>query len=316
MPSLGTIGGMDYESDRRRAPPQPDVEEQARRTVNWIAECEMIEDMRASVSREFPTLSIPHINYYLATIVIENNLGADWYRAHVESGDRRNPRNAFLRSGPRTRMERRDHFFRVLELGRRIFELGQEDFIELLIANLRQRDLEGALFEADVVRMLVSLPVVVALRETSGVKGDDYDIDLWLTPDIPLAIEAKTRAETGLYSDKRLTKTLENARTQLPKVGFGAVFVKIPTPWLDDAEYQRQHAEVVEAFLRSTTRVQFIVLIWDDWKPGSQGNRWRCDIGRRIFRSPSIAGLPKFWIDGYDKIWGTGIDVIAPNAPF
>lgn len=304
------------EPDRRRAPPQPNLDEQAIRTVAWISECERIEDLRDSLTREFPTLSIPHINYYIATIVIENNLGSDWYHAHVASSNRRNSSNAFLRSAPNTPMERRDHFLRVRELGRRLFELGQEDFIELLIGNLKQRDLEGALFEADVIRMLVSLPVVVALRETSGVKGDDYDIDLWLTPDTPLAIEAKTRAETGSYSDKRLTKTLENARTQLPRDGLGAVFVKVPTPWLDDAEYEQRHSEVVEDFLRKTTRVQFIVLVWDDWKPGSEGNRWRCDVGRKIFRSPLITGLPKFWIDGYEKIWGMGIDVIAPNAPF
>lgn len=308
---------MASEADRRRAPPQPNLAEQAIRTVAWVAECKRIDDLRDSLSHEFPDLSIPLINYYIAGLVIENNLGSDWYNAHVQSGNRRNSSNAFLRSAPSTPMERRDHFLRVRELGRRLFELGQEDFIDLLIDNLKQRDLEGALFEADVIRMLVSLPVVVALRETSGVKGDDYDIDLWLEPETPLAIEAKTRAETGPFSDKRLTKTLENARTQLPKDGLGAVFVKIPTPWLDDAEYQQQHADVVEDFLRRTTRVQFVVLVWDDWKrmPGS-GNRWSCEVGREIFRSPLIADLPRFWIDGYEKIWGTGIDVIAPNAPF
>lgn len=307
---------MSPNTDRWQAPAQPSVDEQAERTAAWIAECALIEDMRESASREFPDVPIPFINYFIATIVIENNLGTEWFEAHVGADHRKNPTNIFLRSSPGTRLERRDHYLRVMELGRRIFELGQETFIEVLIKNLKRRDLAGAAFEADVIRMLVSLPVIVDLRLESGVKGDDYDIDLWVTPETPLAIEAKTRAETGPYSDSRLKDTLQTAREQLPKDGLGAIFVKVPAQWLGDALYLSNHAEVIDHFLRGTTRVQFVVLVWDKWVIGDAGKILRSEVGRRIFRSSNIAALPRFWIDGYEKIWGTGIDVIAPNAPF
>jgi hypothetical protein len=270
----------------------------------------------AEIGERFSELSVAQIDYLIATLVIENNFGTEWYEAHVEASHRDDPTNVFLRSGPKTPAERRDHQLRVMELARRVFELGQETFIDQLINNLRQRDLEGAAFEAEVIRMLVSLPVVVNLRTPSGVKGDDYDIDLWMTPDTPLAIEVKTRGEAGPYSDKALAGTLEKARSQLPKSGLGAIFVKAPAPWLEDSQFFDNHATVVNTFLKKTQRVQFVVVVWDEWIAQDTACGWRWERRRRVFRSTAIADLSEFWIDGYERIWGTGIDILAPNAPF
>ncbi|OMC47620.1 hypothetical protein A5742_23360 [Mycolicibacterium fortuitum] len=306
----------DPDRRRRRAPEQPDLAEQAWRTAAWIAECNDIDALRNDIKQNFEHLSIPHINYLIATLVIENNLGSDWFTRHVDAGPRKNGTDVFLRRGPDTKRERRDHYMRVLELGRRLFELGQEDFIELLIANLRRQDLASALFEADVVRMLISLPVVIELRPTVGVKGDDYDIDLWLRHNEPFAIEVKSRSESAAYSDSALRSTLEKARRQLPISGHGAVFVKVPELWLEDEIYIHSHAQVIADYLRTTRRVHFVVLAWDEWTHSEGGATLRRATQRSIFRSVNISQDAKFLINSYEKVWETGIDILAPNAPF
>jgi hypothetical protein len=147
-----------------------------------------------------------------------------------------------------------------MELARRLFELGQEPFYERLLANLRRRDLEGAAFEADVVRMLCAGPFVIDLREEHGTKGDDYDIDLWLKERV-WPIEVKTRAENVRYSDRALAKTIERARAQLPREGIGTIFLKVPAKWLADAAYRRNYADVINDRIQATNRVYSIVLV-------------------------------------------------------
>lgn len=138
---------------------------------------------------------------------------------------------------------------------------------------------------------------------------------MWLRPDKKLTVEVKTRAEEAAYSEKALSRTLDRARSQLPKGGVAGVFVKIPTPWLRDGNYRRNHADVVANFLRRTSRVQIVVLVWDVWRPKTFGNGWEWSRGVRMFRSdsqdPIVAGL----MDFYDRAWKMPQD-LGPNAPF
>lgn len=304
----------------RRRPRQLSAEEQALRTARWIDECKLLEDMRASVENQFPEMTTAQVDLFFAQLVIRNNLGEDWVERNIDAASegivRRNNTSTYLRRSPVNLMERHERYVRVMELARRLFELGQEDFAERLHENLRRRDLEGAAFEADVVRMLVSLPVVVELREESGVKGDDYDIDLWLTRNTAWAVEAKTRMDSSPYSVKRLHKTLDRARSQLPPNWIGGIFLKVPTPWTTDSDYTEYHAADVAAFLRQTSRVHLIVLVWDVWTPRSSGKGWSWDRACRIFKSPRINPHLSNLADGYQRIWENPHDLIAPNAPF
>ena len=163
--------------------------------------------MRADIDAHFPQVSEADRSYFIGTLVIENNLGTDWLQRNVTAAGPRTPAGSYLRSGPRDSLEKHEHYLRTMELARRLFELGQEPFYERFLANLRRRDLEGAAFEADVVRMLCAGLFVIDLREEHGNKGDDYDIDLWLK-ERAWSIEVKTRAENVRYSDRALARTL------------------------------------------------------------------------------------------------------------
>lgn len=295
-------------------------EEQALRTARWAHECELLEDMRASVEKQFPKMTTSQVDLFFAELIISNNLGADWTERNIDAAKEGTPRrtgtSTYLRRSPADSMERHERYVRVMELARRLFEFGQEDFAERLKENLRLRDLEGAAFEADVIRMLVSLPAFIDLRKESGVRGNDYDIDLWFTPDTHWAIEAKTRQDSSPYSAKRLHKTLDRARSQLPPSGIGSIFLKVPTPWTTDLDYTSHHEAEIAAFLGQTIRVHLIVLVWDVWTPKSPGNGWCWDRSYRIFKSPQVDPHVSKLADSYQRIWDSPHDLIAPKAPF
>ena len=271
--------------------------------------------MRADIDAHFPQVSEADRSYFIGTLVIENNLGTDWLQRNVTAAGPRTPAGSYLRSGPRDSLEKHEHYLRgTMELARRLFELGQEPFYERFLANLRRRDLEGAAFEADVVRMLCAGLFVIDLREEHGNKGDDYDIDLWLK-ERAWSIEVKTRAENVRYSDRALARTLERARSQLPHEGIGTIFVKVPTGWLADGTYRRNYADVVNDRIRATRRVHSIILVWDKWRKKTFGNGldWSRDF--RVFRSPLIDPDIAYLLNFYERAWTMEFD-LGPSAPF
>lgn len=303
----------------RPVPPKLSEEEQAVRTQRWIHECDQLIALRKSLEEKFPELSPSQVGLYVAELVIGNNLGEDWVERNIHAagkeGARRSKTSTYLRRDAVDLMQRHERYVRVMELARRLFELGQEHFADLLIDNLRRRDLEGAAFEADVVRMLVSWRAVINLRDEKRTKGDDYDIDVWLTPKTPWAIEVKTRQDSSPYTAKHLLKTLDRARGQLPPKGIGGIFMKVPTPWITDPDYTNNHEAEVIAFLNQTSRVHIIVLVWDVWTPKPSGTGWTWDRAHRIFKAPQIDPCLSGLADFYQRIWG-GPDLFAPNAPF
>lgn len=288
------------------------VEEQAQRTQLWTSMVTDIMEFRATIAEEFPELKPANHDHLLATIIIGNNLGEEWVAANIDAADQ--PPAKFLNSKPKDLFERHVHYMRVMELARRIVELAPEGFAERVFANLRRRDLRGAVFEADVVRMLYALPSIVDLREPRGVKGDDYDIDIWLGPDRSCPVEVKTR-EDGPYSERALARTLEKARPQLPSDGLGVVFLKVPHPWLDRGDYRRTHRDVVNHYLRGTSRVHAVVLVWDSWKPKTFGSGWNWTRRWQKFLSPAADPIIQHLFGFYERAWNAPID-IGPTAPF
>jgi hypothetical protein len=271
--------------------------------------------MRSALEEQVPDFTSARLDLFIATLVIENNLGKEWVSRHIDGNAVRPSPGNYLRCRPSDSMERHEHYVRVMELGRRIFELGQEHFAQRLIQNLQRRDLEGAAFEADVVRMLIALPLVVDLREERGTKGDDYDIDLWVQPSRRWPIEVKTRDDDAPYSDKALSRTLGRARSQLPPDHPGMVFLKVPTSWLGDGTYRRNYSDVVNSFLRGTGRVHAVVLVWDAWTPKTFGTgfNWKRDF--RTFRTRDVDDSMGFVLDALSEFWSAPWD-IGPIAPF
>lgn len=304
---------MSVSQDSTRRPRQVSQNEQVLRTRAWTEVSDEIRLMKASILEKFPSMRDIEATYFIATLVIENNLGTSWLNDHVLTGSPRR-RDDYLRSGAMVRQEKYEHVHRVHELARRILELGQEDFAPQLLDSLRTRDLLGAAFEADVVRMLISGPFIVDLRNARGVLGDDYDIDLWLTPERPWAIEVKTKNEDEPWRPGKLGSTMKRARKQLPAKGAGGIFIRVPRSWMADDLYRQACIEELKSSLRNTSRVQAVVLVWEEWRDNSIGGRTPVRRHKIIRQNPlnaTVEGLLAF----FDAAWNFDWD-IGPTAPF
>lgn len=117
------------------------------------------------------------------------------------------------------------------------------------------------------------------------------------------------------YSDRALAKTLDRARSQLPREGAGTIIMKVPTPWLADRGYRRSHADVVYDRIRSTNRVQSVILVWDEWKPKALGCGLNWSRRFRVFRALSIDPEIEYLLTFYERAWNMEMD-LGPNAPF
>lgn len=262
---------------------------------------------------DIPSIREIDATYFIATLVIENNLGKDWLNRNVLKSSSSGS-GEYLRPGAQARRGKYEHVHRVHELARRIFELGQEDFAPQLLDNLRKRDLFGAVFEADVVRMLVAGPFMVDLREEGGVLGDDYDIDLWLTPEEPWAIEVKTKEEHEPWRAGKLSHSIKRARKQLPAEGKGGVFIRIPGEWVTDDADRRGILDEAKSALQRTSRVQAVVLVWEAWQDNSVGGLTPVRhhrIVRQETLDSSVEGLLAFFDTAWNFTWDIG-----PIAPF
>ena len=249
------------------------------------------------------------VDYRLAAMVIERFLGYGWWQRYAEEGAAED----FLRAQAEGRHERYEHYLRVLELARRLFELQHDPWFPRLVDGLRTRSLRGAAFEAEVLRLLLHMGLKISLVEPKGVKGLDYDIEVDLGGR-PWAIEAKTREDDQAYAVGRLTSTLKGARAQLPVGGLGTIFVRVPITWRADGSFRRLHADEITDFLRTTTRVHAVVLVWDEWTDRAfSGRSWR--RAHRVFLGPQADPTVAQVLEFLDLLWSGSFDMIGPEAP-
>lgn len=192
-------------------------------------------------------------------------------------------------------------------LGRLLFDLQSFGWFDDLVDNLRQRDLTGALFEAEVARLLMQVPAEASLRVPTGEKGQDFDIDLGgLGLTVPVEVKAKD-ADTP-FTRRTIKKTLDRARKQLPPGGLGLVFIRIPRSWVADQIMTELDSEVAHS-LRNTSRVQAVVVVWDELVSRTE-TTMRFDPRQKVIPRndihPAIAQLLAFlqraWLSEWDAI--------------
>ena len=197
-------------------------------------------------------------------------------------------------------------------LGRLLFDLQSFEWFDELVENLRRRNLAGALFEAEVARLLMQLPVTTALRMPSGEKGQDYDIDLGGAA-LTVAVEAKAKDDDTPYSAATVKNTFNEARRQLPKEGLGLIFMRIPLSWTRDGNYESEIDALISGLLRNTSRVQAVVLIWDELA-ATTATTMRFEPRQRVLRRfdahPDVGQMLHFLEQTWASVW----DVVGPAS--
>ena len=73
----------------------------------------------------------------------------------------------------------------------------------------------------------------------------------------------------------RSKTTLSDLRRQLPKGTAGIGFVRLPYEWVNADGFADELGSVLDEFFRNTSRVNAIVLVWEEWVDLADGKRAR-----------------------------------------
>lgn len=201
--------------------------------------------------------------------------------------------------------------YMIWRLGRLLFDLQSFDWFDGLVDNLRQRDLAGALFEAEVARLLMQVPVKAALRVPTGETGEDFDIDLG-GAGLTVAVEVKAKDADTPFTRRTVKNTLDRARKQLPKGGVGLVFMRIPRSWVTGQTLQELESEVVRS-LRNTSRVQAVILVWDELASRT-GTTMRFESRQRVIPRDDIHDEVARLLGFLQQAWLSEWDAIGPAS--
>jgi hypothetical protein len=151
--------------------------------------------------------------------------------------------------------EKEVQYFRTIDLGELLFNLQHIEGFDGCVARLKGGDVEPALAELDVARMLYINDQMFWFVEPQGKTGDDYDFLVLYPGGVGACIEAKCNIETPEVNLSTIKNSLQKARKQLPETAPGIIFVKLPAQWLSVPEFQRKSIETAMAFLRGTKKI-------------------------------------------------------------
>lgn len=266
--------------------------------------------MRRAFLATFPQSDDLLSRYAVAQEVLINLLGADWWRSHLTL---QGTRGGYLLNQPQNEEESFKNQDRVLDLARMLYALQSDSSFENLVRDLQTRDLEGAISEMDVWKLLSLSGARPHLVLRSGVRGDDFDLAAHWRENT-LAIEVKSKREAP-FSPSGLRESLRQSRAQLPAASGGVIIVRVPGSWAGDRDFEYQVRTTVDGFLRNTGRVNAVLIFWEEWAAYGTGRarltRYRTYLNPRP-RKP-ISDLASF-LQSVTKLPPTNVSEFA--GPF
>lgn len=154
---------------------------------------------------------------------------------------------------------------RVTDLARNLYEAQPLQGFRAMTRELRSRTLVGAAAELRTAHLLQINNREVRFVEPSGHRGENFD-QVVTYEEAEVAIEVKAKDDSTAYSRSSLRSSLADARKQLPPGGPGIVVLHVPSAW---AAYEDpgEVDEVVAEILRNSSRINAIVLVWEQWVP-------------------------------------------------
>jgi len=200
--------------------------------------------------------------YAMAMQVILTTLGREWWKKNCTITAIKP--DEFLSVSGDSEENRLNHQNRIIKLGHMLYALKECKGYEAFISSLKTRNLASTFFELWVANTLHQNNFTIEFINAKGKKGEDYDL-LALQNVTTISVEAKSRRSGSILGEKTLRNTLETARKQLPSSGPGIIFVSIPTEWTMDRNTEHVIGNNIDAFYRTSARVNYIVLIWHQW---------------------------------------------------
>ena len=251
--------------------------------------------------------------YACSVEVLRHFLGDGWVHEHVFHG----AEDSFFKTEATAEADRFKHQNRVLVLAEILFNLQTVDGIETRIERLRTANVETAVAELEGAKLLFQSGLKFAFRPERGVRGDDYDVEMYLESET-IACEMKCKLESTALTEATVRNTIADVRAQLPPDRPSVVYLKIPAPWLQEPNIAATLSAGLNAAFAKSRRISAVVFHWEEWNIVPEGGAVRI-VRTRTERNPR-ARLP--WPDsGQLKRYGdpnrgkwTGLaEIVAPS---
>lgn len=201
---------------------------------------------------ELRALSIPDnaLQLPLAQTIIINSLGKEfWSRECATLGNKQD----FFTDKPDVK---------IIHIAHMLWNLKKSKGFEEFLSKNNLLEFESIYYEIIAANWFYLNSESIEFVIPKMVKGQDFDLSVKKfknQSDLNVEVKAKRKS---FVSIKQLKSYLSKYRRQLPSIGNGVIFLKIK---IDDLTISQN--DVVETsckFLKSTTRIKFIVYCWDD----------------------------------------------------
>ena len=157
----------------------------------------------------------------------------------------------------------KDHTLRVVELAEILFNLQGVPGVEHCLDRMFSGQIEPTLAELDFGMFLHRQGVAFSYVAPSGVKTQDYDVDVPYDGGSVASGDIKCKIEGSNYTEATVLNSLRKARQQLPGDRPGLIFVKVPQEWVDagtgNLGVGDDVSETLTKFFRDTKRVLLVV---------------------------------------------------------
>jgi len=213
---------------------------------------------------------------WLSIMISTLMLGKDWVDQNITtnlfSGDKTPKRIDYLRPRPETERERYEHQSRMSLFADSLFLLQNCEGFDLKIEELQRVSpenpevwFEDIFVELQIASMLVRNGHEVKFQSRSGIKSQDFDIEIKVGDNKSIFAEIECKREKTLVKTNSLRRTLYKAEKQLPTNNPSVVFVRIPTDWVEYENLAQEVDRVLRNFFRNVVHINAVVLIWEEW---------------------------------------------------
>lgn len=228
-------------------------------------------------------------------------LGHDWWVRNVwEEMGQPTKRMAYLRLGTVDDKKRMESFDRVIDLADSLYALQHSVGFDFKLDEVRAISpeqpkvaLEDLAIELQIAKMLVRSGNTIEFVIPTKIKGQDFDLRLDLQQGEQASVEIKCKREETCADASSLNNTLGDIRKQLPKGGPSLAFVRLPSEWISDQAFTSSVPSVLEAYFRNTTRVNAVILVWEEWLDLGETKRARVQRFKAEINPNPASRLPR-----------------------
>jgi hypothetical protein len=184
-------------------------------------------------------------SFYLATSILKHFFGEEWLFRYLSDP-------GYLQIIEADQKKADLSGLRIIDLAEVIYNLQHVPNFDGCIARMRDGDIEGTAAELDLGRMLFLNQVPFRYVVPQGVKGKDYDAEIFFPGGVVACADAKCALENSDLKPKAIYNKLEKARKQLPAEYPG---IKTPPHWMADSASLSTVVEQTLALFADTERI-------------------------------------------------------------